>query len=181
MLEASEGRGGAAASARLTLKGWFFMKKLVIAMLAAACALALAGCNAADVYDNDEEIASSFDSIAATNDSSELDEGLGVSSTFEGLSGKATVARIETTEGAAASWVTFSIDLAVDSGRLKVVSVSPDGSVETLLEGTGSDTVTIDLGEGEYAVKVIADSAAGSYSVELNEATGATCTFESGL
>lgn len=49
----------------------------------------------------------------------------------------------------------------VNKGDFKAVLIHPDDSITTIFEGSGEDTVNIDLPEGEYRIKVVGRNAKG--------------------
>ena len=153
-------------------------KQLAAVAVAGALALALTGCRSTDVYDSDEGIASE-DEMIVTMNADKTVYAAGIACTFGSLSGKEALITVTLDEGATEGALAVDLDLTADSGRLKFVSIAPDGTVETLLEGTGTASATVAVAqEGEYRIAVIGEEAVGSYNIDITAADGVSYTID---
>ena len=87
-------------------------------------------------------------------------------SEFQGFTGKDTVWMLDAAEDASVS-VDISADLS--RGKFKVLLVSEDNDITTLLEGDDTQNTSIDLEKGPARLILVGDHASGSCKITLNE------------
>lgn len=85
---------------------------------------------------------------------------------FRGFSGKETIFTLKTTQPTTLSLQYLS---TLSSGQFKVVIVTPDNEVFTLLSGSDDDTSTISLQSGIYKIKLVGKTAFGTISLTLSD------------
>ena len=89
-----------------------------------------------------------------------------LSMTFEGFSGYDTLWIIDAKEKGT---LTVDFESKIDSGKFKVVLVTPNREVKNLFEQSQKDSVTIDIEKGRYRIKIVGHKSKG-------EVTGAIKT-----
>lgn len=153
------------------------MKRLVPIICAGLGALALVGCGGAadskyaEYWDNDELIAEQTANYTHRAFSGDLGGGDATSQSFQGFTGKYVVWRFESEAGGS---VALDCEVALEHGDFKLVSIAPDGEVETLIEGSGSFEKAIELDAGETRIARIGVDASGTFAGELSDLEGAT-------
>lgn len=85
---------------------------------------------------------------------------------FQGFNGKDTIWLLDAAEDAS-----ISLDLSANlsSGKFKVLLVSEDNDITTLLEGDDTQNTSIDLEKGPARLILVGDHASGSCKITLNE------------
>ena len=130
-------------------------KRLTACTLLLVCLLM--GCSGvANIYDDNSRIASDTNTFNLDAIEQEI-QGTTFSASVERMEGMDTVWTMESAE-------TTDIDIAYDitsySGKVKLVLISPDGELTTLVECTSdtnsSDNTTLSLQQGEYRIKLVA-------------------------
>ena len=130
--------------------------------------LVLSGCAAGQdkqkIFDDNAAIIQDGDSYTFVNRTGSTLSDEEVELTYTGFSGVQT---IWTMEVSATSAVDFEFNSTVNSGDFKVVLVTPDKAVVTLLTGTQQGDATQALTQGKYAVKLIGRNADGQFKLSL--------------
>jgi len=124
------------------------MKKTGLAVLTLSIILALVGCSTnlmASVYDKDAKIASDSNSFNLYNTEQTI-EGQNFIGTIEQIEGMDTIWTYEAEEDIE---LDMTYLLNVISGKAKLVLISPDSSLTTLIEVTNESEVT------DYATNVL--------------------------
>ena len=153
------------------------MKKFIPIVCTGLVAMALAGCGGAadseyaEYWDNDELIAGQTEDHAHKAFSGDPGGGDSTSQSFQGFTGKYVVWRFESEAGGS---VTLGCEAKIEDGDFKLVSIAPDGDVETLIEGSGSCEEEVELEAGETRIARIGVDASGTFSGELAGLEGAT-------
>lgn len=153
------------------------MKKFIPVICTGLIALALAGCGGAanseyaEYWDNDELIAEQISNY--THEAFTGDQGGGetTSQSFQGFTGKYVVWNFGSEAGGS---VTLNCEAEIEDGDFKLVSITPEGDVETLLEGSGSCEETIELEAGNTRIARIGVDASGKFTGEVIGLEGAT-------
>ena len=85
---------------------------------------------------------------------------------FQGFNGKDTIWMLDAAEDAS-----ISLDLSANlsSGNFKVLLVSEDNDITTLLEGDDTQNTSVDLGNGTARIILVGDHASGSCEITLSE------------
>ena len=146
------------------------MKKwnIILVSLCLLFVTVLAGCAAGQdkqkLFDDDAAIIQDGDSFTFVNRTGSTDSDEAIALAYTGFSGVQT---IWTMEVSAPSEVDFEFNSTVDAGEFKVVLVTPDKEVVTLLSGTQQGAATQELTPGKYAVKLVGRKAGGQLSLSL--------------
>lgn len=135
-------------------KGFLFL--LVIAMM-----MGLVGCNAMEkkqnsIYDNDEKIIQQVDSYTYTKRISTTRNNV-TKMRFQSFSGMETIYRKKHVES-----VVFEYDISIQDGDFKVVLVTPEKEVVTLVDGSEKGSEIIELKNGENKIKIVGKAAKGT-------------------
>ena len=85
---------------------------------------------------------------------------------FQGFNGKDTIWTLDAAEDAS-----ISLDLSANlsSGKFKVLLVSEDNDITTLLEGDDTQNTSVDLEKGTARIILVGDRANGSCEITLSE------------
>ena len=85
---------------------------------------------------------------------------------FQGFNGKDTIWILDAAENAS-----ISLDLSANlaSGKFKVLLVSEDNDITTLLEGDDTQNTSVDLEKGTARIILVGDHANGSCEITLSE------------
>ena len=96
---------------------------------------------------------------------------------FQGFNGKDTIWMLDAAEDAS-----ISLDLSANlsSGKFKVLLVSEDNDITTLLEGDDTQNTSIDLDNGTARIILVGDHASGSCEITLSEINNGRVTSPSG-
>jgi len=143
-------------------------RKLFLICLYLLFVTVLTGCAAGQdkqkLFDDDAAIVQDGDSYTFVNRTGSTDSDEALVLAYTGFSGVQT---IWTMEASGTSKVDFEFDSMVDAGDFKVVLVTPDKEVVTLLSGTKQGAATQELTPGKYAVKLVGRNAGGQLSLSL--------------
>jgi len=131
-------------------------------------AAVLFGCGAGSdkqkIFDDEAGITQDGDTYTFVNRTGSTNSDEDVALAYTGFSGVQTIWIIEVS---AASEVDFEFNSTVDDGDFKVVLVTPDKEIVTLLTGTQQGTATQELTQGKYAVKLLGRNADGQINLSL--------------
>ena len=96
---------------------------------------------------------------------------------FQGFNGKDTIWMLDAAEDAS-----ISLDLSANlsSGKFKVLLVSEDNDITTLLEGDDTQNTSVDLDNGTARIILVGDHASGSCEITLSEINNVRVTSPSG-
>ena len=96
---------------------------------------------------------------------------------FQGFNGKDTIWMLDAAEDAS-----ISLDLSANlsSGKFKVLLVSEDNDITTLLEGDDTQNTSVDLDNGTARIILVGDHASGSCEITLSEINNERVTSPSG-
>ena len=96
---------------------------------------------------------------------------------FQGFNGKDTIWMLDAAEDAS-----ISLDLSANlsSGKFKVLLVSEDNDITTLLEGDDTQNTSVDLDNGTARIILVGDHASGSCEITLSEINHVRVTSPSG-
>ena len=96
---------------------------------------------------------------------------------FQGFNGKDTIWTLDAAEDAS-----ISLDLSANlsSGKFKVLLVSEDNDITTLLEGDDTQNTSVDLEKGTARIILVGDRANGSCEITLNETNNVSVAPSSG-
>ncbi len=137
------------------------MKKAALAVLTLYIILTIAGCSnnsMLSIYDNDAKIASESNSFNLDNTKQKIN-GQNFIGTIERIEGMDTIWTFEAEENIELD-MTYLLD--VISGKAKLVLISPDNSLTTLIEITNESEVTdyatnvLSIKKGLNRIKIIA-------------------------
>lgn len=96
---------------------------------------------------------------------------------YQGFNGKDTIWMLDAAEDAS-----ISLDLSANlsSGKFKVLLVSEDNDITTLLEGDDTQNTSVDLDNGTARIILVGDHASGSCEITLSEINNVRVTSPSG-
>lgn len=96
---------------------------------------------------------------------------------FQGFNGKDSIWMLDAAEDAS-----ISLDLSADlsSGKFKVLLVSKDNHITTLLEGDGTQNTSVDLDNGTARIILVGEHANGSCEITLSEINHVSVASPSG-
>lgn len=96
---------------------------------------------------------------------------------FQGFNGKDTIWTLVAAENAS-----ISLDLSANlaSGKFKVLLVSEDNDITTLLEGDDTQNTSVDLDNGTARIILVGDHASGSCEITLRETNHVSVASPSG-
>lgn len=114
------------------------------------------------IYDDNSKIISESDSYSYLDriDKS-TDEKLKLKFTLTGME---SVYRFDVKEDEV---ININYDANISSGKFKVVLVSPEDEVITLLEGSSSDSKDIKINKGENIIKIVGNNAKGTVEISI--------------
>lgn len=149
------------------------MHYILIALL---CMAVLSGCgNPAGVYNNEEELAADYDSFNIVSGvRNQLDNG--AEGSFGKMEGMVTVRKFEAEEDTVAE---MEYDFSITKGKAKLILVTPDGNVTTLVElekqeeeeASEEGTVELTLQKGTNLIKAVGGKEASfSYTFTVEKA-----------
>lgn len=143
-------------------------RKLDLVGLCLLAVMILFGCTAGQdkqkIFDDNTAIVQDGDSYTFVNRNGSTDSDAAIALTYTGFSGVQT---IWTLEVSATSEVDYEYNSTVDSGDFKVVFVTPEYKVVTLLSGTQQGVGTQELAPGKYAVKLVGRKTDGQLTLSL--------------
>jgi len=143
-------------------------RKIVLVGFCLLLAAVMLGCAAGQdkqkIFDDNEAIVQDGDSYTFVDRTGSTNSDESVALAYTGFSGVQT---IWTMEASTASEVEFEFDSTVDKGEFKVVLVTPDQKVVTLLTGTQQGATTQALVQGKYDVKLVGRNADGKFTLSL--------------
>ena len=96
---------------------------------------------------------------------------------FQGFNGKETIWTLDAAEDAS-----ISLDLSADlsSGKFKVLLVSKDNHITTLLEGDGTQNTSVDLDNGTARIILVGEHGNGSCEITLSKINHVSVASPSG-
>lgn len=96
---------------------------------------------------------------------------------FQGFNGKDTIWMLDVQEDAS-----ISLDLSTNlsSGKFKVLLVSEENEITTLLEGDGTQNTSIDLEKGTARIILVGDGTSGSCEITLSDINNVSVDSPSG-
>ena len=153
------------------------MRKLTLIVFAGLVALALTGCGGAansdqaKYWDDDELVAGQTTDYTHEAFSGDPGGGESTSQSFEALTGKYVIWRFNSEAGGS---VTLECEAEIEDGKFKLVSISPDGEVDTLFEGSDGCEEELELEAGDTRIARIGVDAFGSFTGEFANLEGAT-------
>lgn len=151
-------------------------KLIKLFCLAGSLALVLSACGNSS-YNDRSLILSSEDSYTYQKcvDTGSTDTSL--KREFHGFTGKDTVWMLDATEDAS-----ISLDLSVNlsNGKFKVLLVSEDNNITTLLEGDDTQNTSVDLDNGTARIILVGEHASGSCEITLSEINNVSVASPSG-
>lgn len=143
-------------------------RKLILICFYLLFVTVMAGCAAGQdkqkLFDDDAAIAQDGDSYTFVHRTGSTDSDEAIALAYTDFSGVQT---IWTMEVSAPSKVDLAFNSTVETGDFKVVLVTPDKAVFTLLSGTQQGAATQELKPGKYAVKLVGRNADGQFSLAL--------------
>lgn len=136
-----------------------FKKRIILISMVSMIISLFIGCgnNSMDsIYDDNSKIANESDSFGLdkSNETIETESYKG----YVELSGSGTVWRYKSNEDFD---LEITYNLSVNSGKAKIVLISPDGTVVTLVENTekaimeGETSITLPIKKGDNRIKII--------------------------
>ena len=96
---------------------------------------------------------------------------------FQGFNGKDTIWTLDTAEDAS---ISLDISANLSSGNFKVLLVSEDNDITTLLEGDDTQNTSVDLDNGTARIILVGDHASGSCEITLSETNNVSVASPSG-
>ena len=96
---------------------------------------------------------------------------------FQGFTGKDTVWMLDAAEDAS---VSLDISADLSRGKFKVLLVSEDNDITTLLEGDYTQSTSVDLENGAARIILVGDHASGSCEITLRETNNVSAATPSG-
>lgn len=96
---------------------------------------------------------------------------------FQGFNGKDTIWLLEAADDAS---ISLDVSANLSSGKFKVLLVSNNNDITTLLEGDGTQNTSVDLGSGTARIMLVGDHANGSCEIILSEITNVSISSPSG-
>ena len=140
-------------------------KLMKLFCLAASLALVLSACGNSS-YNDRSLILSDEDSYTYQKcvDTGSTDTSL--KREFQGFNGKDTIWMLDAAENAS-----ISLDLSANlsSGKFKVLLVSENNDITTLLEGDDTQNTSVDLENGTARIILVGDHTSGSCEISLSE------------
>lgn len=96
---------------------------------------------------------------------------------FQGFNGKDTIWMLDAQEDAS-----ISLDLSANlsSGKFKVLLVSEDNKITTLLEGDNTQSTSVDLKKGTARIILVGDGTSGSCEITLSDTSNVSVDSPSG-
>ncbi|WP_062197064.1 hypothetical protein [Massilibacterium senegalense] len=142
-------------------------RKLFIFLLIMAMMMGVIGCSditekQKSIYNNDEKIIQQADSYTYTKRISTTRNNE-TKMRFQSFAGMETIYREKDAKS-----VIFEYDVTIQKGDFKIVLVTPEKKVVTLVEGSEKGSETIKLKNGENKIKIVGKDAKGTinYSVK---------------
>lgn len=121
-----------------------------------------AGTYQKSIYDDNSKIIAESDSYSYLDRIDEsTDEKLKLKFILTGME---SVYKIEAKEEEV---ININYDANISSGKFKVVLVTPEDKVITLLEGSGSDSKEVKINKGENRIKIVGSNTKGSVEISL--------------
>lgn len=96
---------------------------------------------------------------------------------FQGFNGKDTIWMLDATDDAS---ISLELSATLSSGKFKVLLVSEDNDITTLLEGDDTQEASVDLANGTARIILIGDHANGSCEITLSEINNVSVAPPSG-
>lgn len=96
---------------------------------------------------------------------------------FQGFNGKDTIWILDATDDAS---ISLYLSATLPSGKFKVLLVSEDNDITTLLEGDDTQETSVDLAKGTARIILIGDHANGSCEITLSEINNVSVAPPSG-
>lgn len=96
---------------------------------------------------------------------------------FQGFNGKDTIWLLEAADDAS---ISLDVSANLSSGKFKVLLVSNNNDITTLLEGDGTQNTSVDLGSGTARIMLVGDHANGSCEITLSQITNVSISSPSG-
>ncbi|PKL01348.1 MAG: hypothetical protein CVV56_01745 [Tenericutes bacterium HGW-Tenericutes-1] len=153
-------------------------KRSLLLLLLFILSITLIGCTDHSdkelIYDNEElqiEIADSYTYSLRDDESENVVNQIDLS--FRGFIGRDTIWTIDVTENTEID-ITYISELR--SGQFKVVLITPDNEVHSVLTMTDQGSETVAFPEGKYYIKLIGINAFGSISMNIENVQGVTIT-----
>lgn len=152
-------------------------REIILVCLCLLFVMVLSGCAAGQdkqkIFNDDAAIVQDGDSYTFVNRTGSTSSDEEVELAYTGFSGVQT---IWTMKSSASSAVDFEFNSTVNSGDFKLVLVTPDKAVVTLLTGTQQGAATQELTQGKYAVKLIGRNADGQFKLSLTPGPNVSLT-----
>lgn len=117
-----------------------------------------------DIFDDEERIAEDGDSYSYDSRLGGVESGSQMDVAYEGFTGCETIWNLETIKSVE---VAFFLDSKVEKGDFKVVLISPEKEVDTIISGTRQEKLTIDFVEGRYLLKLVGRNATGQIRITI--------------
>lgn len=96
---------------------------------------------------------------------------------FQDFNGKDTIWMLDATDDAS---ISLDLSAALSSGKFKVLLVSDENDITTLLEGDDTQAASVDLAKGTARIIFIGDHANGSCEITLSEINNVSVAPSSG-
>lgn len=155
------------------------MKKgLVIAISVCFClvmiglAVAFINLPRTNLYNSDKKLAADFNTYNLAHANENVDDHK-ITGKFETFEGMIKLWELEAEEDAE---ITMEYTLHVTKGNVKLVLISPDGTVSTLVEKTGespddgADSLKVPVKAGENRIKIVGDKNSGvEFELSMDE------------
>ena len=139
------------------------MKRIFLILLLCLC---LTGCQPGkaqqEIYHDDTLIARSYDSELYIMHISQTKDGARIES-FDSFTGADTCKKF--TVGRTEETLSYAVTAAIDAGEWKLVLVAPDGTVTTLLEGSGETEGELTLTKGKWRIKSVGLACEGEFTL----------------
>ncbi len=115
-----------------------------------------------NIYNDDSKIIQSGDTYSYTNQVYNRSEN-SIKMSFK-LSGMETLWEVETTQD---TFIDIEYDAHIKDGNLKLVMIHEDNTIETILDQSGNELVSIPIKKGLNRIKIVGKSAHAELNFEI--------------
>lgn len=149
------------------------MKRTVKLVFIICTVLWIGGCGSfantqAKVFNNDDQLLESGDSYTFENTVGEISVNE-ASFDFDGFSGVYTAWKINSPNNEA---ITIKIEGSINRGKFKLIQTTEDRQLTTVWNGEKEENITLEIPEGESALKWVGKKAAGKINIQLESPQG---------
>lgn len=151
-------------------------KRMKLFYLAVSLALILSACENSS-YNDRSLILSNEDSYTYQKCADTGSTDTSLKREFQEFNGKDTIWMLDAAEDAS---ISLKLSANLSSGKFKVLLVSEDNSITTLLEGDNAQNTFVDLENGTARIILVGDHANGSCEIILSEVNNVSVALPSG-